>query len=82
MIYVDPLALYGNRQWCHMATDGSLDELHQFAASIGLRREWFQNHERVPHYDLTPGKRHQAVRAGAVQVTGVELFLKCKKGGK
>ena len=28
--------------WCHMATDGELEELHAFAARLGLRRAWFQ----------------------------------------
>jgi len=81
-IYVDPLQDYGKKGiWCHMATDGELSELHQFAEKISLRRRWFQNHCRVAHYDLTPGKRLQAVKAGAVQVTATELFKLCVKKG-
>lgn len=40
-------------------TDGThlvastLAELHSFAASISLKRKWFQEHPRHPHYDLT-----------------------------
>ena len=30
----------------------SLDALHEVAASIGLKREWFQDHARHPHYDV------------------------------
>jgi hypothetical protein len=57
-----------DRGSCHLTTDGPLDELHAFAARIGLRRRWFQNHPRAPHYDLTPGRRDEALRAGAVFV--------------
>lgn len=45
----------------------TVDDLHQFALSIGLRREWFQG-ARVEHYDLTAKKREAALRAGAVFV--------------
>lgn len=77
MIYVDPLfKTPGNtRQWpfkqaCHMATDhGNLEELHQFAEKLGLKRQWFQIGTAVPHYDLTKNKREQAIRLGAVSIT-------------
>ena len=34
-------------------------ELHQVAASVGLKPEWFQAHPRHPHYDVwgAPAKR-------------------------
>ncbi len=85
-IYVDSLVAYkhaaksgarhvfGNgRQSCHMACDGNLDELHQFAARIGLKRAWFQN-SSIPHYDLTPNRRAIAIAAGAVAITSQELI--------
>lgn len=50
----------------HMLAD-SLDELHKMAASIGLRREWFQNHA-TPHYDLCQTKRKAALRLGAIEI--------------
>src|SRR5829696_5409958 len=46
--------------WCHMATDGSFDELHEFAARLGLRRAWFQR----DHYDLPAHGRAAAVALG------------------
>ncbi len=74
-VYVDELAHYG---WklrghrtanCHMFTDAAdLGELHAIARKIGMRREWFQNHHRAPHYDLTPQRRSAAIDAGAVPV--------------
>lgn len=60
-------------KWCHLFSDTSDEELHAFAARIGLRRAWFQNPDSTlqvhRHYDLTIGKRRQAVAAGAVEVT-------------
>jgi hypothetical protein len=54
----------------HMQAD-TLDELHAFAARIGLRRSWFQAGSRpeAAHYDLTRGKREQAIQMGAVPET-------------
>jgi hypothetical protein len=59
--------------WCHMLTDGSLNELHAFAERIGLSRRLFQNHPRHPHYDLLPASRALAVAMGAVEVSTREL---------
>lgn len=43
------------------------EELHAFAARIGLKREWFQT-DLEPHYDLTASKRKLAVQRGAVEL--------------
>ena len=59
-------------EWCHMTTDGSFDELHAFAARLGLRRRWFQR----DHYDLPPHARAAAVALGAEQVPTGELLLR------
>ncbi len=72
-VYVDPMAdCIPNRNWrgtnaCHLFAT-TLDELHAFAADIGLRRLWFQHKSHMPHYDLTSGKRRVAVSNGAVEV--------------
>ena len=78
--YVDELRNYqeliGARLpglWCHMVTDGSLEELHEFAALIGLSPRRFQDHPRHPHYDLNPTSRALAVACGAVEVSTREL---------
>ena len=55
----------------HMQAD-DVAELHTFAAEIGLRRSWFQTKPGRPdhdHYDLTAGKRAQAIDKGAVAET-------------
>ena len=66
-------------RWSHLIAD-SQDELHAFAASIGLKRSWFQPGRPVAgkpshlwHYDVTDGKRQQAIAAGAVPVTWREM---------
>lgn len=66
-------------RWSHLISD-QLDpaELHEFAARIGMRREWFQEGRPHPvtgvndpvhaHYDVTDSRRRDAIAAGAVQV--------------
>lgn len=61
--------------WCHMLTDGSLEELHQFAEQLGIPRRGFQNHPRHPHYDLTPTARANALHLGAQEISTRDLFL-------
>jgi len=53
----------------HLAAD-TLAELHMFAVLIGLRRDWFQNHLRHPHYDLTTKRAaKRAMKRGAKLVS-------------
>lgn len=84
-IYVDPPKHYPNTTlryayWSHMATDqDDLTELHEFALKIGLKREWFQDHRSVPHYDIVPSKRKKALALGAVAVSSSELVLRCSR---
>ena len=83
MIYVDEIHEYETplpyRKWCHMATDGPLEELHAMAARLGLRREWFQDKPRSPHYDLVPSKRTLALQQKneVRAVTAMELIERC-----
>jgi hypothetical protein len=75
-ILVDELIDWpGKGLWCHMVSDLNVDELHQFAAQIGLRRSWFQGQvPRHPHYDLRPTVRATAIAAGAREVTSDEMI--------
>lgn len=78
-VYVDPLI---HRGWklrghlvksSHMFTDHvELDELHAMAERIGMKRVWFQEHDRLPHYDVTSSRRAAAVAAGALEVDSRE----------
>jgi hypothetical protein len=81
-LYVDEIRHYGEtplpyKDWCHMAVDGSIEALHAFARQLDLKPEWFQDKPKYPHYDLTPGKRAEALKLGAVPVTSCELLEKC-----
>lgn len=61
---------------CHLTAD-TIEELHAFAARIGLRRGWAQvEGHLVPHYDLTPARRVRALDAGAVFVPAKEQARK------
>lgn len=60
-----------NKNWqhnevSHLVAD-TIEELHEFAQKIGLKREWYQ-HKTMPHYDLTTGKRMLAIGLGAIQI--------------
>lgn len=53
---------------CHLTAD-TLDELHAFAVGkLKMKREWFQDHPIAAHYDLTPGRRADALKHGAIFV--------------
>jgi Protein of unknown function (DUF4031) len=67
MILVDPIRRHQSGEWCHMVSDESVEELHEFAATIGLKRKSFQGASR-PHYDLRPSKRRLALSMGAQEV--------------
>lgn len=67
-------------EWSHLTAD-TRDELHEFAARLGLKRAYFQTGtERGDdspspfwHYDVTKGKRFQAIRLGAREVSWREM---------
>lgn len=62
---IKPGARHAGHNWCHMWADTS-DELHAMATKIGLKRAWFQDGGSLPHYDLVPSKRAEAVANGAI----------------
>lgn len=82
MILVDGIQTYDTRlrykNWCHMVSDVSEDELHEFAQRLGLKREWAQLRPKAStaHYDLIPTKRALAIKWGAVEVTSRELVTR------
>lgn len=86
-VYVDELVVYPNAKGifrsgsCHLSADTE-DELHAFAAKIGMRRAWFQPHKRLPHYDLIASKRALAVALGAIEegaIEGARRRRSCRK---
>lgn len=77
-VYVDDECIpWRGKLWCHLVAD-SLDELHVFAAKLGLRRAWFQSQSRYPHYDVTIAVRERAFKLGA-ELADRPTFIKCTK---
>jgi hypothetical protein len=64
----------------HLVSDESLDELHEFADKIGLKRHWFEGLRKGhPHYDLMRSKKQLATDEGAITVSSKEIVKICKK---
>lgn len=80
MVYVDELRDYGWRLGpsCHLIAD-TLEELHAFAARVGMKRTWFQYKSLQPHYDLTAKRRAVAVRLGATELGRRDFVNKCRE---
>ncbi len=68
MIYTDKVG--------HLISSTSLEELHQFAKTIGLRRSWFQDKPRYPHYDLTTERAKQRAANAGAQVIDSKRLIK------
>jgi hypothetical protein len=73
-VLVDELREYPHtrlpfRHWCHLVSDADYEELHAFAARLGIPRHRFQG----DHYDLPAHLRAHAVELGAHEVTTREL---------
>lgn len=90
-VYVDNIRIPAkvarfDARWSHLIAD-TQEELHAFAARLGLRRSYFQDptvngKPKAPpgtlaaenwHYDVTESKRQAAIRLGAVAVDFMEL---------
>ena len=68
-VYVDDaVTLWRGQRWAHLMAD-TLDELHAFAAQLGLRREKFQDKTSGAHYDVPAPLREEALRLGAVAIS-------------
>lgn len=65
------------RTWAHLVSDSSYDELHEFAARLGLQREWFQG----DHYDIPASVRAEAIALGAEPVGLHELVRRLRDAG-
>lgn len=92
MVYID--SLFDTQGWssnwpfkeaCHLMAD-SKEELIEFARKLKLKDSWIQC-TSILHYDLTKGKRFQAIKLGAKEVDNrfrpenykkqIEDFKKC-----
>lgn len=90
-VYVDDIGIPArvgglSGRWSHLIAD-TQDELHEFAARLGLKRSWYQDPtitgkpKATPgtraaetwHYDVTASKRLQAIKLGATPVSWRDL---------
>jgi hypothetical protein len=70
VILVDvPMWPAHGRLWAHLVSDTSLDELHEFAARMGVPARGFDR----DHYDVPADRIDALVAAGAVPVDAHEL---------
>jgi hypothetical protein len=65
------------RRWAHLVSDVSYDELHRFAARLGLPRRIFQG----DHYDIPAELRERAIRLGALPLDSRELVVRLRAAG-
>jgi hypothetical protein len=65
------------RLWSHLVSDTSFEELHAFAAAVGIPPRGFDD----DHYDV-PGERYEAMlAAGATAVRSRDLVAALRKAG-
>ena len=63
----------------HLVAD-SLEELHDFAQKIGLKRGWFEKARTHPHYDIWSDEiRQRAYDQGAILKRPREILELSKK---
>ena len=65
------------RRWAHLVSDESYDELHRFAARLGIPRRAFQG----DHYDIPTEYRERAIELGAESVDSRELVRRLRESG-
>ena len=65
------------RLWSHLVSDSSFEELHAFAAGLGLPRRAFER----DHYDVVEERFADVLAAGAQLVTSREIVLRLQASG-
>lgn len=78
MILLDPplVSRYG-RVWSHLVSDVSFEELHEFAARVGLPPRAFHR----DHYDVPSELYDEVVAAGAAEVSTREVVARLRSSG-
>ena len=77
-VLVDPAVWpWRGQLWSHLVSDVSYDELHQFAARLGVPRRAFQG----DHYDIPASLREPALALGAQAVPARELLGRLRAAG-
>lgn len=73
----DAVWAWRGRRWAHLVSDESYEELHAFAAMLGVPRHVFQG----DHYDLHEELRAVAVAKGAQEVDSRVLVRRLRAAG-
>ncbi len=77
-ILVDPAIWpWRDRLWAHLVSDTGYDELHDFAAALGIPQRAFQG----DHYDVPTEMRERAIELGAEPVGTRELISRLTAAG-
>ncbi|HET6624782.1 MAG TPA: DUF4031 domain-containing protein [Nocardioidaceae bacterium] len=77
-VLIDPPNSAGHgRLWSHLASDASFEELHRFAAGIGIPSRGFDR----DHYDIPAERYAMVLAAGATPVTSRELIARLLGAG-
>lgn len=63
--------------WSHLVSDSSLDELHTFAARMGIPRRAFD----LDHYDVPEARYAELVAGGALPVSNRVLVRRLQASG-
>ena len=77
MLIDKPRWWFKERLWSHLASDLSLDELHEFAERAGIPRRGFHG----DHYDVPEEHYHAVVALGAVPTPTRELLRRLRAAG-
>lgn len=77
-IWIDPPQWPAHgRLWSHLISDTSIEELHAFAAAIGIPRRGFEG----DHYDIPAERYVDVVAAGARETDGRDLLRRLTASG-
>lgn len=78
VILIDPPNAAGHgRLWSHLASDTSYEELHAFAASLGIPPRGFDR----DHYDVPSERYDDVVAAGATPISSRDLVARLIASG-
>jgi len=77
-VFIDPPTWPGHgRLWSHLVSDTSYEELHDFAAGLGIPRRAFER----DHYDVVAERYAGALAAGAQPVSTREIVARLHASG-
>jgi hypothetical protein len=77
-VYIDPPIWPGHGHfWSHLISDQSYEELHGFAARLGIPRRGFER----DHYDVIAERYDIALAAGAQPVSSREIVALLTSAG-